>query len=293
MHLADIPPTLRELFGWRTLLREPEPSAIMDDAEQIGVYTRCGQGSGVFAGSYVWQLAGISQVLVGRHRVLDLGCASAVQLCQVAALNHHISFTGVDLSPGMIAEGQRNVVASAVGNVVLEMADMTKLPFADGSFDAVISTLAFHHLPSAEALGLALAEASRVLAPGGAIYIADFIRPKSRATAEYLSRRGRTKPPELLRRDYLNSLCAAFTVTEWKRAHGKLLPQARLISMAPSPVMAVLCSRLHPIPESVAHGISRMIATLDSDGLEAVSDLGLGFAWSPGGRDLFRPQTCR
>ena len=51
-----------------------------------------------------------------------------------------------------------------------------QLPYADMSFDRVLSSLMFHHLTT-ENKRLALAEAFRVLQPGGELHVADFKKP--------------------------------------------------------------------------------------------------------------------
>jgi SAM-dependent methyltransferase len=52
-------------------------------------------------------------------------------------------------------------------NVTVRQADATALPFDDGSFDAVVCFTMMHHIPSRELQNRMLAEACRVLAPGG------------------------------------------------------------------------------------------------------------------------------
>src|SRR5205823_1606596 len=51
----------------------------------------------------------------------------------------------------------------------LQVADAEQLPYPDGSFDLAVGHAILHHLPSPDA---ALAELFRVLAPGGAVWIA-------------------------------------------------------------------------------------------------------------------------
>jgi ubiquinone/menaquinone biosynthesis C-methylase UbiE len=57
--------------------------------------------------------------------------------------------------------------------VIAEVGDVGRLPYRDGSVDLVVSTLSQHHWPDPAA---ALAELSRVLAPGGRIWIYDLRR---------------------------------------------------------------------------------------------------------------------
>ena len=64
--------------------------------------------------------------------------------------------------------------------VELQTADMRKLPFEDGSFDVVVSSLAIHNVPGAGERAKALREAARVLKKGGRLMIADI-----RHTSDY------------------------------------------------------------------------------------------------------------
>jgi len=57
--------------------------------------------------------------------------------------------------------------------VELHTADMRKLPFDDGSFDVVVSSLAIHNVPGAPERAKAVREAARVLKLGGRLVIAD------------------------------------------------------------------------------------------------------------------------
>jgi arsenite methyltransferase len=64
--------------------------------------------------------------------------------------------------------------------VAIETGDMRALPFADGSFDLIVSSLAIHNIRSNADRRRAIAEGYRVLAPGGRLVIADI-----RATRVY------------------------------------------------------------------------------------------------------------
>ena len=63
--------------------------------------------------------------------------------------------------------------AGVTDRVEVHTADMTALPFPDGSFDVVTSALAIHNIPTQGGRYRAVDEAMRVLRPGGQLLIAD------------------------------------------------------------------------------------------------------------------------
>src|SRR5262245_52154282 len=104
--------------------------------------------------------------VVGK-RVLDYGCGHG--MASVVLARHRAHVTGIDLSPGYVAEANRRAEANEVA-VEFRTADAEQLPFADRSFDAVWGCAILHHLD----LRQAGAELRRVLKPGG---IAVFCEP--------------------------------------------------------------------------------------------------------------------
>ncbi|MDR7271553.1 malonyl-CoA O-methyltransferase [Pelomonas saccharophila] len=105
---------------------------------------------------------------VAGRRALDLACGSGrygLLLQQRGAA----LVVGSDLSAGMLAR------APLTHRV---RADMEQLPFASASFDLIVSGLAVGHAPSLDAW---MAEAARVLAPGGALVYSDFHPDAARA----------------------------------------------------------------------------------------------------------------
>ena len=118
--------------------------------------------------------------LRGDERVLDLGCGRGAVLLLAARHLTTGRAVGVDLwkrgdQSGNSPEAtQRNAAAEGVADrVELHTADLTALPFADASFDVVVSNVAVHNVKGRAGRDRAIDEAVRVLRPGGWLLIAD------------------------------------------------------------------------------------------------------------------------
>lgn len=106
-------------------------------------------------------------------RVLDIGCGAGVDTLLAALLagdGAAGSATGIELSPDMLARARDNTARSGIDNVTFHEGSAQELPFADESFDLVISSGVFNLVVDK---GRALAEAYRVLQPGGRLQVAD------------------------------------------------------------------------------------------------------------------------
>lgn len=103
-------------------------------------------------------------------RVLELGAGTGFFTINLALAGRFegAELTVTDISEGMlevcVENGRRHGIT-----LIPKAGDAEALPFADASFDLVIGHAFLHHLPDPEA---ALAEAHRVLAPGGTLVIA-------------------------------------------------------------------------------------------------------------------------
>jgi len=109
-------------------------------------------------------------------RVLDLGCGTGSLMLAMAGRTAPGSLlAGVDLSADQLSYARVKLARAAVP-FDLCLASIDELPFEDGSFDLVVSSLTFHAVPSPVRRG-AIAEARRVLRPGGCFALIDHARP--------------------------------------------------------------------------------------------------------------------
>jgi SAM-dependent methyltransferase len=104
---------------------------------------------------------------------LDVGCGTGTL---AIAAKRHVGPSGrvygVDASPEMLARAEKKAKRAGI-DVLFKRAHAEALPFPEGQFDAVLSTVMLHHLPQKARLQ-AVREIRRVLKPGGRILAVDF-----------------------------------------------------------------------------------------------------------------------
>lgn len=92
-------------------------------------------------------------------RVLDIGCGTGKQLAANRARFPRLTLVGVDRSRRMLGVAQKRCAA-----VAWVLGDAQSLPMSTGSIDYAVNQYSYAHIPDKAAF---LAEASRVLRPGG------------------------------------------------------------------------------------------------------------------------------
>ncbi|MEM8617228.1 MAG: class I SAM-dependent methyltransferase [Pseudomonadota bacterium] len=106
-------------------------------------------------------------------KVLDLACGTGGFMAQVLSALPRLNLTGIDLSPPYAEKARQATKAWPQADVVEGLAE--DLPFEAGQFDAITNIYLFHELPP-RIRPRVIAEAARVLKPGGALIIGDSLQ---------------------------------------------------------------------------------------------------------------------
>jgi ubiquinone/menaquinone biosynthesis C-methylase UbiE len=131
--------------------------------------------------------------------VLDVGCGTG---SLAIAAKRHVGATGtvhgIDASPEMLARAGKKAAKTGL-EVSFRNGAAQALPFADGQFDAVLSTLMLHHLPRT-ARQQCVGEMRRVLKPGGRALVVDFggSADRDRGLLAHFHRHGHVKLGEIV-----------------------------------------------------------------------------------------------
>jgi ubiquinone/menaquinone biosynthesis C-methylase UbiE len=101
-------------------------------------------------------------------KLLDVACGGGIVVCAFAPHVRHA--TGIDMTPAMLERAHHLVMEKGISNVTWDRGDVTALPYADGTFDIVVTRFSMHHF--LDPLGV-LREMVRVCAPGGRVVVVD------------------------------------------------------------------------------------------------------------------------
>lgn len=118
-------------------------------------------------------------------RVLEIGCGTANVTIRAKQMYPGIELIGLDPDPRALGRAQRK--AQGLTGIRFERGYSQQLPFADGEFDFVLSSMMLHHLDE-QTKRATVSEALRVLRPGGSLHIVD-IGGRMTPTDGFMARR--------------------------------------------------------------------------------------------------------
>jgi len=192
------------------LHRVPEPE-LMEDPEQARAYADAdfSESNELFIEHFTALFGDL-----GKAEVVDLGCGPADIAIRYAHRFPAVNFLAIDGSAAMLDLAQRRLAAEQLTQRIklLCMSLGYNMPAElKFRFAAVMSNSLLHHLHDPGVLWHCVKELAE---PGGAILIMDLVRPASRRQANDLVDTYAVGAPEVLRRDFFNSLLASFSENE-------------------------------------------------------------------------------
>jgi len=132
----------------------------------------------------IWNLAVSNLDWSGEGKAIDIGCGNGALTIKTAQKFPSAQVTGIDFwgerweySKGACEANAK--AADVAGRTVFEKASASKLPFADGYFDAAVSNLCFHEVADTKDKREVIREALRVVKKGGAFSFQDLFMLKS------------------------------------------------------------------------------------------------------------------
>ena len=280
MRISIIPTLLREIIGESEFNREPEPDLIMHGENQVAAFAEAGRIDGVMAATYLFNTARISQAIQGCNKALDLGCGPATQLAQIAQINPQIEFVGVDMSENMLKNATAYCDQLGINNVSFIRDDISTLnSIPDNSVDAVISTLALHHLPSERLLKNCFRQIKRVLREEGAVFLVDLSRLKSLYSILYFAYLNKNYQPAIFSLDYERSLRAAFSSEEFRQLAAETFPENKVnaLSTALIPILTIIKTEDKALPQTTLEIIRKLSRNLPKRYRNDLNDIRLLF----------------
>lgn len=189
--------------------RIPEPE-LMDELEQARAYANADftEPNERFVGYFDVEFPGLRT-----GTVLDLGCGPGDIVLRLAQRHPGLTVHGLDGSRVMLSFGAARLfdMHELQGRVQFVEGILPGAQLPLPRYDAVVSNSLLHHLHDPLVLWRGVRELG---APGAAVLVMDLFRPGSTGAAQEIVEAYAGEEPEVLKRDFFNSLCAAFEPQE-------------------------------------------------------------------------------
>ena len=189
--------------------RVPEPE-LMNDPEQVLAYANAD-----FEAAHQSVIENFSQIFPNDpslQNVLDLGCGSGDVTVRFAHRYPNWKIDAVDGAEEMLKQAEILIKEESLSErITLHHQQLQNYTFGNESYDAIISNSLLHHLHEPQHLWSIIKQFATHTT---AIYVCDLFRPDTSQQASELVDQYANKEPEILRKDFYNSLLAAFTSDE-------------------------------------------------------------------------------
>lgn len=188
--------------------RIPEPD-LMDSVEQAEAYaaTDFSEPHNAFVQYFKYRFPDFSE-----GRVLDLGCGTADVIIRFAGEFQRSHITGMDGAREMLDIGINDITSRGLTErITLKQCLLPHHDIYAGQFDAIISNSLLHHLLDPMVLWDTIKQYRRERSP---VFIMDLYRPDTSETARSLVNEYAADAPDLLKKDFYNSLLASYNKNE-------------------------------------------------------------------------------
>jgi 2-polyprenyl-3-methyl-5-hydroxy-6-metoxy-1,4-benzoquinol methylase len=187
--------------------RVPEVE-IMDELDQVCAYARANfeQENQAFVERFLQYAPDLQD-----GHILDLGCGPADIPIRLARALPGCRITGIDASQPMIDIGKQAVKAAGLAERITLRCERLQSLSVEDQYDAVISNSLLHHLINPLRFWFAI---KQLVKPGGPVFVMDLVRPESPEATQAIVDQYAPHELPILRRDFYNSLLAAFTEDE-------------------------------------------------------------------------------
>jgi ubiquinone/menaquinone biosynthesis C-methylase UbiE len=189
--------------------RVPEPE-LMNNPEQVLAYSNAD-----FEDAHQSVIDNFTQIFpedLRLQNILDLGCGSGDVTLRFALRYPTCKIDAVDGAEEMLKQAAILIrKQSLTERIMLHHQRLPNCVFQNERYDAIISNSLLHHLHEPQHLWSTI---KQFAAQDTAIYVCDLFRPDSKRAAKGLVDQYAHDEPEILRKDFYNSLLAAFTPDE-------------------------------------------------------------------------------
>jgi len=147
----------------------------------------------------------------GGH-VLDLGCGTGDVIVRFVRRYPEVRITGVDGAEAMLEIGREFIKREGLMEKIhLRHCYLPDIDLMREKFDAIISNSLLHHLSDPQVLWDTV---KSCVMQGAPVFIMDLLRPGDRGTAERLVEKYAPDEAPILKKDFYNSLLAAYNIEE-------------------------------------------------------------------------------
>lgn len=144
--------------------------------------------------------------------ILDLGCGTADITIRFAKMLPNCKIDAVDGASEMLNQARYLIAQKELQDqITLHLQNLTDCDLSNKHYNAIVSNSLLHHLHNAQHLWSVV---KKHASPTTAVFISDLFRPETIQSAKILLQQYASDEPAVLRRDFFNSLLAAFSIEE-------------------------------------------------------------------------------